>query len=470
MKSLKALEDKYTLIREAVTPPAAPAAPAAPTAPAAPAAPAAPIDPKVLAALNAPDSPLQPKKIEELSKDPAKLQAYAQNELPKIIDGIVAEITKTNPDAIPEILAAAKRNDLKTVQELLAKYSKKATAAPAPAAAAPAAAPVMSTASYIPNSSNTVTEGIVDDVVSGVKKFGDTLSGIFDWFGKHSFLAYGALGAVLAGPIGILALPLLVKALESRGGKGDTSAEARKQKQPIRLKMAIPPEVYNELKELLTNKDLAAYNKTKYIGLNSAADFKLDAAERKFLDEGGTIVVTSDPIDPDGTPSVYSLTAFESIIKIKVITAGSDYPKPIPATTYVPAASATTYVPAASATTDVPAASAAPVAAKVTATAAAAAAAQAAATAAEAKAATTKAAADAAPADPAAAAAATAAEAEAVAARAKAAEAAKAAKAADEEKMLGFSSYTPFTSLANKVLKEFYKNSKPLPIEIANKK
>ena len=452
MKSLKALEDKYTLIREAVTPPAAPAAPTAPAAPAAPATPAAPIDPKVLAALNAPDSPIQPKKIEELSKDPAKLQAYAQNELPKIIDGIVAEITKTNPDAIPEILAAAKRNDLKTVQELLAKYSKKATAAPAPAAAAPAAAPVMSTASYIPNSSNTVTEGIVDDVVSGVKKFGDTLSGIFDWFGKHSFLAYGALGWVLAGPIGILALPLLVKALESRGGKGDTSAEARKQKQPIRLKMAIPPEVYNELKELLTNKDLAAYNKTKYIGLNSAADFKLDAAERKFLDEGGTIVVTSDPIDPDGTPSVYSLTAFESIIKIKVITAGSDYPKPIPATT------------------DVPAASAAPVAAKVTATAAAAAAAQAAATAAEAKAATTKAAADAAPADPAAAAAATAAEAEAVAARAKAAEAARAAKAADEEKMLGFSSYTPFTSLANKVLKEFYKNSKPLPIEIANKK
>ena len=54
------------------------------------------------------------------------------------------------------------------------------------------------------------------------------------------------------------------------------------------------------------------------------------------------------------------------------------------------------------------------------------------------------------------------------AADAAAAAAAK-AKAAAEEKMLS-TSYTPFTSLANKVLKEFHKNSKPLPIETANKK
>ena len=56
------------------------------------------------------------------------------------------------------------------------------------------------------------------------------------------------------------------------------------------------------------------------------------------------------------------------------------------------------------------------------------------------------------------------------AAAAKAKAAAGSSGAGPSAPAISVASYTPFTSLANKVLKEFHKNSKPLPIETANKK
>ena len=378
MKSLKALENKYILIREAATPPAAPAAPAA-AAPATPAVPAAPVDPKVLAALNAPDSPLQPKKIEELSKDPVKLKAYAQNELPKIIDGIVAEIAKTNPTAIPEILAAAKRNDLKTVQELLAKYSKEAASTPA-AAPAPAAAPVMSTASYIPNTSNTVTEASWAGFVAGLDK-------VINWFGKNKFIMYSGLGLALGGPLGALALPLLVSALEKvgGGGKGDGSTN---QPETIKKQMDIPPDALTALNGILRGQNPSRHNSLMATGVTipSFPGGVLTNNEKYLLDNGAVVVATA----PDG--SVYNIKKDGVNYRITVVAAGANIEKP-------------------SDSAD---------------------------SAADKKAADDKAA--------------------AITPRTRL-------------KLKGVpDSYTPFVSLSNKVLKEFYENSKSLPIETANKK
>ena len=402
MKSLKALEGKYTLIREAAIPPAVPAAPATPAAPAVPAAPAAPavpaapLDPKVLAALNAPDSPLQPKKIEEISKDPVKLQAFAQNELPKIIDGIVAEITKTNPDAIPEILAAAKRNDLKTVQELLAKYSKEAASTPAAAPApAPAAAPVMSTASYIPNSSNTVTEGFGDTVKQWAKD-------IASWFG-FSGLGFAGLGFLLAGPVAALALPLLVKALQGGSGSGNDSRNSKLRVIRVQIKK-LPDSVKNALTELLTNLDPQQYNKAKNSGvlLGSLDVFDSKEITDKIKKQIANNMILS--VSDDIGKGLYEIISTEAHFIVKVITAGSDLPQPIakPLRKVNPAAGKDVTDPSAA----------------------------------------DKAATD------------------------------KAAAAVDRARAKGLTtaSYVPFTSLANKVLKEFHKNSEPLPIETANKK
>jgi hypothetical protein len=352
---------------------------------------------------------LQPKKIEELSKDPAKLQAYAQNELPKIIDGIVAEITKTNPDAIPEILAAAKRNDLKTVQELLAKYSKEAAAAPAaaapaaaaPAAAAPAAAPVMSTASYIPNSSNTVTEGFGDTV----KQWGKDL---MSWFG-FSGLGFAGLGFLLAGPVAAFALPLLVKALQGGTGSGNDSKNSNSR--IIRTNIdKLPVNVFTKLVNLLSNQPPGNYTKLQNTGI-SLAD--LNEFDEKIVTKKIKTQVANDwllsIVTDDG--GIYEIKREGGHYILKVVTPGSTLPKPQKK----------------GEAADDPAAAAGKKAA----------------------------------ADPAAVA----------AAKAKAAtdKANAAVKRAKDDGTLG-ASYTPYTSLANKVLKEFYKNSKPLPIEIANKK
>ena len=401
MKSLKALEGKYILIREAATPPAVPTVPAAP---AAPAVPAAPIDPKVLAALNAPDSPLQPKKIEEISKDPVKLQAFAQNELPKIIDGIVAAITKTNPDAIPEILAAAKRNDLKTVQELLAKYSKEAAAAPAaaPAPAPAAPAPVMSTASYIPNSGSTVTEGVLDSIkdtaLNAVKSF-------WDWFG-FSGVALTALGLVLAGPIAAFALPLLVRSLQASAGSGNDSKNSNLR--IIRINIdKLPANVSERLTNSLTNLSPGNYTKQQNTGI-SLAD--LDEFDKKIVTNKIKNQVANSwllsIVTVDG--GIYEIKREGGHYILKVVTPGSTLPKPLKK----------------GVAADDPADDATPDAAKK------------------------------------------------AAAKKAAAATDKATAAVNRARAKGTltASYVPFPSLANKVLKEFYKNSKPLPIEVANKK
>lgn len=209
MKSLKALEQKYKLINEANVPVAA--TPRAATPPAAPATQPVPqpvVQPSILSAeelkkLNDPNSPIQPSKIEAIAKDPQQLKAFEQNELPGIIDGLVASIAQTNPEALKELHDAAKANDVNKVNALLLKYSQATGAVPQ-------------------ESVDLNTEGW-GDVWNGIKEFA---SSILNFFKQNSKLVYGALGLMIAGPLGAAALPLLATAIEKGNwgsGGGGTS-------------------------------------------------------------------------------------------------------------------------------------------------------------------------------------------------------------------------------------------------------
>jgi len=171
MKSLKALEDKYTLIREAVTPPAAPAAPAA-----APAAQPSILTPEELKSATAAGILPSASKINAIAKDPQQLNAFSQNELPGIINGLLASIAKTYPEALKELGDAVKTNDINKANSVLAKYAKLASAAPvaAPATSAQAATP-SATRESIKLNEDEPNNGIMNKISSVASKALDTV-------------------------------------------------------------------------------------------------------------------------------------------------------------------------------------------------------------------------------------------------------------------------------------------------------
>ena len=235
MKSLKALEQKYKLINEAGAPVPTTAVPRAAQPAAATAAPAAQpsiLTPEELKSLNAADSPVQPNKIDAIAKDPQQLKAFEQNELPDIINGLVASIAQTHPEALKELLDAAKTNDVNKVNSVLAKYAKIAPAAPAPATpvtpavgtapapvtAQPAAAESTDLNTEAPLQLPAPALGLGGSIMQGVKQGAnsvkDWLIKVFNFFKENPKLGYAALGFIVAGPLGAAALPLLVTAIE----------------------------------------------------------------------------------------------------------------------------------------------------------------------------------------------------------------------------------------------------------------
>ena len=209
---------------------------------------------------------------------------------------------------------------------------------------------------------------------------------------------YSGLGYALGGPLGALALPLLVKTLEKvgGGGKGDGSTN---QLETIKKQMNIPPSALNLLKSILDGQQPSRHNSLMATGvtISSFPPGVFTDNEKYLLDNGAVVVANA----PDG--SVYNIKKDGVNYRIIVVTAGTNLPSPISAGSPAAADTVVTNKDAA---------------------------------------------------------------AKAAAATDKATAAVNRARA----KGTLTASYVPFPSLANKVLKEFYKNSKPLPIETANKK
>ena len=441
MKSLKALENKYTLIREAATPPttatttapttsaapvAAPTTSAAPVAApvAAPTTSAAPVaapvaqssilTPEELKSLTAAGIPVEPSKINAIVKNPQQLS--------DIINGLVASIAETNPEALKELLDAAKTNDSNKVNNVLAKYAKLAPAAPA--------APAATT-----GESAKLNEGIPEKLYGIADKvFGDTgvVAKAQDYVEKNpkkiaTHLALGALGAMTVGSSGAVLLPVVAAAAaaaikRSGGGlKGLGTLAANFIDQGKDKKEAITKQItsipaWEYLKKQIINNN--QYNPrqrvdnapvgTNFPELAKYLEITLTPQEVKKITEQDVPLNLSSPSEATGTEQ-FQIIKERGVYRI-YLTAYGDGKIWRELDAAIAAKPATT--PSRRATTRT---------AKKT-----------------------------------------------VAADPAAAAAAK-AKADEEEKMLG-TSYTPFASLANKVLKEFHKNSKPLPIEVANKK
>lgn len=282
MKSLKALEGKYTLIREAVTPPAAPATQ--------PAAQPSILTPEELKSLNAPGSPVQPSKIDAIAKDPEQLKAFEQNELPGIIDGLVASIAQTHPEALKELHDAAKANDVNKVNSILAKYAK-----------------LTPTASATGESAKLNSEGLAD-FWKGVKEF---TSKVFNFFKENPKFGYGILGLMIAGPLGAAALPLLVTAIE-KGSFGAADKETTV-KNPAITKEVTNIDAWDALKKQFvdininpakTGKDI---KKIKFIsigvipdlpGAMAAYNITLTPQEVKRIINDAPLNLISDGNDP----------------------------------------------------------------------------------------------------------------------------------------------------------------------------
>jgi hypothetical protein len=306
MKSLKALEQKYRLINEvnapvAVTPHAAtpPAAPAAQPAPQ-PAAQPSILSAEELKKLNDPNSPLQPSKIEAIAKDPQQLKAFEQNELPGIIDGLVASIAQTNPEALKELHDAAKANDVNKVNELLLKYSQ--------------------TAETAPQESVDLNTEAWEDVWNGIKEFAST---IFNFFKQNSKLVYGALGLMIAGPLGAAALPLLATAIEKGNwGNGGGSERDSTNNVPAINKEVTDPAKWNQLKNRFSTVTASTGKKVKAISVgvvqNLAAEYgvALTSQETKKIAAGAPLNLLSPGESPDepqfqltgGNTGTYRLT------------------------------------------------------------------------------------------------------------------------------------------------------------------
>ena len=403
MKSLKALEDKYTLIREAVTPPTtatttAPTTSAAPVA--APVAQSSILAPEELKSLTAAGIPVEPSKINAIVKDPQQLS--------DIINGLVASIAETSPEALKELLDAAKTNDSNKLNSVIAKYAKLTSAAPAATT----------------GESAKLNEDVSEKLLAIADKvFGDTgaMAKVSDYVQKNpkkiaTHLAFGALGAYTPIPYATVIFPVLVSALNAaikRGGGGLKGALAvagdilsprdNAKNQPIKAQIT-DLVVWKKLKKLIINNNQPGKSRQPFASLGDVPDLvdylkiKLDPLTVKKITVDDVPLFLSSPSKGAGTEQ-FQIKKVGGVYRLDLIYDGDN-----------------------GAIWKSLANKAAPIRRpKKTAAA-----------------------------DPAAAAAAK-------------------AKADEEEKMLG-ASYTPFTSLANKVLKEFYKNSKPLPIETANKK
>ena len=404
MKSLKALENKYILIREAATPPAAPAAPAA--APAAPApAPAAPapapaattataatsaatttqpsiLTPEELKSLNVADSPFQPSKITAIAKDPQQLKTFSQNELPDIISGLVASITQTHPGALKELRDATKTNDINKLNSVLAKYAKLAPAAPGavPATSVSAATPPTT------GESIKLNEGKFDAVLNFFKK-------------NKKQLAIGTVGFLLGNIPGAIILPLLVKALQS--GKLDSYIPGSGKDKPITIQVSDRDRWESFKKLIISNNKPGQMARVTQVYIGLITDEELETYFAVLTSQQVGQIVDGAPLNltcPAGYDTAlepqFQVVGERGVYVLKLTRDGNVFDPP----------------PA--------------------------------------------------PADPAADA----------AAAAKAKAAAGSSGAGPSAPAISVASYTPFTSLANKVLKEFHKNSKPLPIETANKK
>jgi hypothetical protein len=328
MKSLKALEQKYRLINEvnapvAVTPHAA-TPPAAPTAQ--PAAQPSILSAEELKKLNDPNSPIQPSKIEAIAKDPQQLKAFEQNELPGIIDGLVASIAQTNPEALKELHDAAKANDVNKVNELLLKYSQTAETAPQ-------------------ESVNLNTEAW-GDVWNSIKEFAST---IFNFFKQNSKLVYGALGLMIAGPLGAAALPLLATAIEKGNwGTGGGDKDVTSNSNTAINKEVTDQTKWNQLKayfnSIQTSATAGKKVKAASVGvvrdLSAAYNIALNPQEIKRITDGTALNLLS-PGDSPEEPQFQLTGGNTGSYRISVIKDGNLW-------AVAPAASGTTASPAAS--------------------------------------------------------------------------------------------------------------------------
>ena len=452
MKSLKALEDKYTLIREAVTPPAAPApvAPAAAPAPAAttatpatsaapaattatpatsaapaattatPAAPAA--QPSILTPeelKNATAAGILPSasKINAIAKDPQQLNAFSQNELPGIINGLLASIAKTYPEALKELGDAVKTNDINKAKSVLAKYAKLASAAPV---AAPVTN-VQATPPPVTGESIKLNEDGIMNKISGVaSKALDTVQNkVEDLASKSDKIPQISSAADTIANTAITVAPYIALGVIGAFFDGAWSAAVAPAAWYVAKKI-ISSDTFSNRNNAFITRNVGNNNKwaelknefinaspskiTRKIGLGAISDLatyfdiKLTSSEAKKIKDGVALNLKS-PVEDNKEPQ-FQITGGKTSAYVATITRDGNIWEGLLKKSAMPKSAARRKKPAA--------------------------------------------------ADP-------------------AAVAAAKAKADEEEKMLS-ASYTPFTFLANKVLKEFHKNSKPLPIETANKK
>lgn len=216
MKSLIPLQTKYTLIQEALVNPDRMMGSRSLSAPntATNATGNATVDPKVTALKDVIDK-VSPIKIGELEakykEDP---RGVTQN-LTEIINKLIDELKTKNPELHNKLTAVAATGNLAELQKLLLQNLPdvqtlqqgvtEGEMVPFPGGTG------SDTADTLDNDTSK-SSGLWDKIVK-------SFQGVLGWFQKHPSVIPGVVGLMAAGPLGMVALPLIAKAL-TKGGSG----------------------------------------------------------------------------------------------------------------------------------------------------------------------------------------------------------------------------------------------------------
>ena len=166
------------------------------------------------------------------------------------------------------------------------------------------------------------------DVWNGIKEFAST---IFNFFKQNSKLVYGALGLMIAGPLGAAALPLLATAIEKGNwGSGDGRERDSTNNLPAINKEVTDQTKWNQLKayfnSIQTNATAGKKVKAASVGvvrdLSAAYNITLNPQEIKRITDGTTLNLLS-PGDSPEEPQFQLTGGNTGSYKISVIKDGN---------------------------------------------------------------------------------------------------------------------------------------------------